>query len=242
MQLGLFDGLVSRWLGPAAGNAATEVAEPSTPDVLLVGRLAALGLPPFPRIVTHRNQQVMLSWTPGRVFRVHEGYAQAPDDVLRAIVRFVTPGTRREQRVAARQVFLAFPVEHHAPPPERPAGPARNRPADQSILDRLGLLHAELNRLHFGGSLDPIVLRLSNRMRRRLGEVRLERGSGRPVHIAISRRHVRRDRWELVSQTLLHEMVHQWQAQTGRPVDHGPEFRRRAAEVGIEPRAVRRAG
>jgi hypothetical protein len=70
--------------------------------------------------------------------------------------------------------------------------------------------------------------------------LRLDRKSGRAVYITISRRHLRRDGWPAATDTLLHEMVHQWQAETGRPVDHGIEFRRKAREVGIEPRAVRR--
>ena len=37
-------------------------------------------------------------------------------------------------------------------------------------------------------------------------------------------------------------MVHQWQAETGLPVDHGPGFRRKAREVGIEPQARRKVG
>jgi hypothetical protein len=32
---------------------------------------------------------------------------------------------------------------------------------------------------------------------------------------------------------LLHEMVHQWQAENGLPVDHGAVFRRKAQEVGV---------
>lgn len=242
MQLGLFDGLLAGWCGRPAEPARTAGTTPPPPAGALADRLTALGLPPFARIVTHRNQQVMLSWTPGRVFRVHEGYAQAPEEVLRAIVRFVTPGTRRPQRIAARQVFLAFPAERYAPGPERPVRPETIRPAERLVLERLRHLHAELNARHFGGALGPIALRLSARMRRRLGELRLERGTGRPLQIAISRRHLRRDPWPLVVETVLHEMVHQWQAETHRPVDHGPEFRRKAAEVGIEPRAVSRAG
>ena len=39
--------------------------------------------------------------------------------------------------------------------------------------------------------------------------------------------------------TLLHEMVHQWQHETGRPVDHGTEFRAKCREVGITPAARR---
>ena len=43
----------------------------------------------------------------------------------------------------------------------------------------------------------------------------------------------------LLEATLLHEMVHQWQHETGRVVDHGAEFRRKAREVGITPAARR---
>jgi hypothetical protein len=39
--------------------------------------------------------------------------------------------------------------------------------------------------------------------------------------------------------TLLHEMVHQWQDETGRPVDHGAGFREKSRLVGIVPRARR---
>jgi hypothetical protein len=40
--------------------------------------------------------------------------------------------------------------------------------------------------------------------------------------------------------TQLHEMVHQWQAEQGLPIDHGRQFRNKAVEVGIEPAARRR--
>jgi hypothetical protein len=103
----------------------------------------------------------------------------------------------------------------------------------------LGRLHEALNQAHFDGVLQTIPIRLSGRMRTRLGELRLDRRTCRPVCIGISRRHLRRDGWIAVRETLLHEMVHQWQAETGRPVDHGTEFRRKARQVGITPRAVR---
>jgi hypothetical protein len=108
------------------------------------------------------------------------------------------------------------------------------------VLEQLERLRGELNQKHFDGELQPILIRLSGRMRSRLGELRLDRKTGRAVHIGISRRHVRRDGWESVTDTLLHEMVHQWQAETGRKVDHGKQFREKAKAVGIEPRAVRR--
>lgn len=181
----------------------------------------------------------MLSFVPGRMLRIHEGYAHAPDKVLEAIVRFVTPHARRNTRLVARKIFLDFPAEEHAPSPRRERK-IRIAPADAPLVDRLRQLHVELNARHFDSALRPVPIRISGRMRQRLGELRMERKSGQPVHIGISRRHIRRDGWTSVEETLLHEMVHQWQAETGRPVDHGPEFRRKAREVGITPRAVKK--
>jgi len=100
-------------------------------------------------------------------------------------------------------------------------------------------LHARLNQEHFAGALSPIPIRISRRMKRRLGEVRLDRQTGAAVEISLSRRHVRRDGWREAEHTLLHEMIHQWQAENGQPVDHGKGFRRWARELGIHPRAVR---
>ena len=75
-------------------------------------------------------------------------------------------------------------------------------------------------------------------MRRKLGEIALD-SQDRPEVITLSRRHIDRDGWDQVEVTLLHEMVHQWQAETGLAVDHGPAFRRKARDVGIEPAARR---
>lgn len=223
------------WLEPAAAPAPPGPASSVTER--LHHRLRSLGLPPVPRFETHRNQQVMLSWLPGRRLRLHEGYLAAPDDILLAIIRFLTPGLRRAARLAARQAFLDFPVEAHAT--AAPRRPPRVRSADRPLLARLEALREQLNREYFDGQLPVLPIRLSSRMRRRLGEVRLERATGRALHIGLNRRHALRDPWEEVRETMLHELVHQWQAETGRPVDHGPEFRRKAREVGISPRAVR---
>jgi hypothetical protein len=38
---------------------------------------------------------------------------------------------------------------------------------------------------------------------------------------------------------MLHEMVHQWQAETGLRMDHGRTFRQKAGEVGVLPAAKR---
>jgi hypothetical protein len=45
-----------------------------------------------------------------------------------------------------------------------------------------------------------------------------------------------------VLHTLLHEMVHQWQDETGRAIDHGAGFRAKARDVGIAAAARRAPG
>jgi hypothetical protein len=76
-------------------------------------------------------------------------------------------------------------------------------------------------------------------MKSRLGHYTLRGQTRHQQEIVISRRHIRRHGWDEALQTLLHEMVHQWQDETGRPVDHGLEFRRKSKVVGIIPRARR---
>ena len=201
-------------------------------------RLYRLGLEPGTPVTLTRNRIVMISWRARGGLRLHAGYAAAPDDVLRAIVRFLARRVPRTERRAARRIFMTFPVNQHvASRPERVRALRPIVPEDQPWVDRLTHLHQLLNARHFDGMLAAIPIGVSDRMRSRLGELRGSR-AGAPPAIVISRRHIRRHRWDAVSDTLLHEMVHQWQAEQGHPLDHGREFRRKAREVGIVPRAV----
>jgi SprT-like family protein len=210
----------------------------TAPAAPLADRLFALGLAPGTLVTITRNRTVMLSWRARTGLRLHAGYAAAPDEVLRAIVTFLSRRRSRAERAAARKVFMAFPVDQHAP-----SRPLRNRPLppispdDQPLVDRLLHMHELLNAKHFSGALATVPIRVSDRMRSRLGELRASRG-GAPAQIVISRRHIRRHGWEAALDTLLHEMVHQWQAEQGHPLDHGRAFRQKAKEVGIVPRAV----
>lgn len=205
----------------------------------LARRFLALGLTRVVAVEAHENRTVMVSLDRRGVLRVHRAYLFAPDAVLQAIIRFVTPRTPRAVRLRAQRELLAFPVGDYVPAPPPPARRDRLRPEDQEMLRRLEQLRQELNREYFQDALPGIPIRLSRRMRTRLGELTLEDRTGRPVEIAMSRRHVERDLWSEVRQTLLHEMVHLWQADVGLVVDHGPAFRRKAREVGIEPSAMR---
>ncbi|HET6856012.1 MAG TPA: SprT-like domain-containing protein [Streptomyces sp.] len=203
-------------------------------------RLHLLGLHGVSRVVTHTNRSVMVSIGKRRVLRIHAGYAYASDSVLRAIIRFLDPRLPRAVRRAAERELLAFPVEEYAssgPPRLRQERP---RPGDLLLVHRLSQAFDRFNREHFSGQLSPLPIRLSGRMRTRLGELSVDLRTGHPIEIAISRRHIARHRWSEVEQTLLHEMVHQWQAETGLPVDHGPLFREKARQVGVVPGAKRR--
>jgi hypothetical protein len=205
----------------------------------LSARLSLLGLRGVARIVTHTNRIVMVNLGARGVLRLHRGYAHAPDRVLRAIVRFLDPRLPRAMRRMAERELLDFPVERHAPAAPAPSRRERPRPGDLLLLHRLSQVHERFNGEHFDGALGSLPIRLSIRMRTRLGELSVDVRTGRPMEIAISRRHIARHAWAEVEHTLLHEMVHQWQAETGLPVDHRAAFRRKAAQVGVLPGAKR---
>ncbi len=212
---------------PARGRAALRAR-----TAVLFSRLQGVGLRGVEALVLMRTRTVMVSLI-GRTLRVHEGYADAPNDVLRAIVTFATSRTKAA-RAAAKDVILAHDVER-APAVRRTESA---RPGDLSLVAQLTAAHAELNARWFGGALASVPIRLSGRMASRLGHY--DPGSRlTPPEIALSRTHVVRHGWKEAMHTLLHEMVHQWQHETGAPVDHGPGFRRKCREVGITPAARR---
>jgi len=208
-------------------------------DEDLPTRLYLLGLHGVSRVVTHTNRSVMVSIGKRRVLRIHAAYAYASDSVLRAIIRFLDARLPRAVRRAAERELLAFPVEEYASSGPSRIRQERPRPGDLLLLHRLSQAFDRFNREHFAGQLSTVSVRLSGRMRSRLGELSVDLRTGQPIEIAISRRHIARHPWSEVEQTLLHEMVHQWQAETGLPVDHGPLFREKARQVGVVAGAKR---
>jgi hypothetical protein len=200
-------------------------------DELLV-RLRQLGLGRIERCRLTRNRHVMVSFS-GGALRVHEGYLNAPPDVLRAIVVFVEGRTRGERRVAQR-LIVGHPIVTTSPAIRRP----RTRPEDRALVAEMTRWHSRYNAEHFHGRLKSVPLRVSRRMRSRLGHYTCA-AHGEPAEIALSWRHIRRDGWEEACHTLLHEMVHQWQDESGHAIDHGSKFRAKAREVGVAPFARR---
>lgn len=216
---------------PPATNARKRAARAARTSVLL-SRLQGLGLQGITTLKLMRTRRVMASIS-GNTLRVHEGFASAPDDTLGALVIFAT-SRNNVARKRARDVILAFEVD--CPPPLRRV--ERPMPGDLALVNVLDAEHRELNSKWFDGALKHIAIRLSGRMASRLGHY--DPGSSTtPSEIALSRAHVLEHGWREASHTLLHEMVHQWQHETGRSVNHGPDFRKKCREVGITPAARR---
>jgi hypothetical protein len=204
---------------------------PRTADELL-SQLIAHGLRGITTIRLTRNRAVMVSYRSGAL-RVHRAFLNAPPDVLRAIAAFVSGRTRAE-RAKARRVLLAYPVPHDAPRRHREP----RHPDDAPAEARLVAAHAALNAERFGGMLHTVSIRVSRRLKSRLGYYRVATRE-EPAEIVISRRHLRRHGWGEAIATLVHEMVHQWQDESGGPVDHGRAFRLKAREVGAAAAARR---
>jgi hypothetical protein len=156
--------------------------------------------------------------------------------VHQAIVVFVEGRTRSERRAAQRRI-----VAHVVETPRGPVRRERTHPDDNPLAERLSRWHARFNEEHFGGTLRAVPVRVSRRMKSRLGHYTAGH-HGEPGEIAISWRHLRRHGWDEALHTLLHEMVHQWQDETERSIDHGAGFRAKAREVGIAAAARRAPG
>jgi len=199
----------------------------------MLAALRGLGLRSIGSCRLTVNRNVMVSFGGGEL-RVHEGYLDAPPQVLRAIVLFVEGRTRAERREAQR-LIVGYPIRTPKPPVRR----ERTRHEDEPLAAQLAEWHHRYNQRHFGGRLRPATIRVSRRMRSRLGHYTAATPGGDPAEIAISYRHLRKHGWDEVLHTLLHEMVHQWQDEVGHTIDHGATFRAKAREVGIAPMARR---
>ncbi len=220
-------------------RALAEAAAREADRALLARRLELLGLRGPRGVEVHENKTVLVSVTKRGMLRVHRGYAYASDRVLRAIVAFVHPATKVADRRRAERELVAFPVEEFVQPSKTRRRGERPKSGDRRVLRELKKLHERLNRRHFGGKLLPMKFRISSRMRTRLGELTVDSRTNRATEIAISRHHIETDGWDEVTHTLLHEMVHQWQVESGYDPDHGETFREKAVEVGVEPGARR---
>jgi hypothetical protein len=199
----------------------------------LLSTLQTLGLRRVQTLTLTRNRSVVVT-VKGYELRVHEGFVSAPPAVHTQIVRFVM-ARRGWERTAARQAILAYPLPRHTKPPR---APERTHADDEAMAECLAEWHTRLNGDRFGAALALVPIRISRRMVRRLGHYAPGVEGGGP-EIAIAARHVKRDGLAAAVETLLHEMVHQWQHEQGLPIDHGAAFRKKCREVGAPARAKR---
>lgn len=212
-----------------------ESARPAVGAPAFLDRLRALGLRGIRSCTLTANRTTMVSFRADRL-RVQRTFLDAPLAVLRAVVDFVN-GTRAARR-RARRTLLTFAPPPSATTTRQRRGPEASHPEDAPLVERLRAEHRRLNQEHFAGALPEVTIRVSRRMRARLGHYAPGLGGGAP-EIAVARRHLRRDGWNAALETLKHEMIHQWQHATARPIAHDRDFRRKAREIGIDGRARR---
>lgn len=202
----------------------------------LRSRLQRLGLGAQYRVRLTSNRTVVVSYSGGEL-RIHDSFLAAGEEVWQAIITFVH-GRNRVARQEARRTILEFPVPLAGDAPRKRRAPERTHSADLPAIGELARWHTAYNEARFGGTLLTIPIRISRRMKSRLGHYS-PAAEGYEPEIVLSRRHIRRDGWEEALHTLLHEMVHQWQDEQGFAVDHGARFRAKARAVGITPLACR---
>ena len=202
----------------------------------LRARLLRLGLGSQYRVRLTSNRTVVVSYSGGEL-RIHNSFLSADEDVWKAVITFVH-GRNRVARNEARRTILEFPLAHSPDAMRRSRKSERSHPADAPLIRELTAWHATYNEERFGGSLRSIPIRISRRMKSRLGHYS-PASEGCEPEIVLSRRHIRRDGWPEALHTLLHEMVHQWQDEQGYAVDHGRTFRAKARDIGITPQACR---
>jgi hypothetical protein len=232
--IGRLRGLRAAKTSRDAQQLAIEFTHAPRTGAELLAHLKAMGLRGVRALTLTRNRSVMVSLNDGTL-RVHRAFLAAPESVHRAIVRFLM-SPRRADRLAARRVLIACPIgedERRAP-----RAPERTHPDDEGMAAKLTEWHARYNAERFGGALKRVTVRVSRRMRARLGHYAPAQ-RGRHAEIAISRRHLRRHGFAEGLETLLHEMVHQWQDEEGHPLGHDRYFREKAKLVGIGGRAKR---
>lgn len=171
------------------------------------------------------------------MLHAHSCFAVAPPGILDDVARFAgAEATPAERRMGARRI-RGWQGVPRASIEEAP-GSCQGTGPEQTIL---AALFEELNRRHFPTRpLPPIPLRISRRMTRRLGHVRLGGVAGGPrrvIEIAIARRLLRPHSADHLRDTLLHEMAHAeaWLVHGHR--GHGSPWKAVARRVGCEPRA-----
>jgi hypothetical protein len=175
-----------------------------------------------------------------RRLNLHECFRAGGPDVLDAIAAFARA---RGNNPAYRQAIARLRRWHGAQVRESDAGSARRPPAccgTPAQQHALAHCYRQLNRVHFAGALPELLpVRLSDRMRRRLGHVQYGSGSQQRTvsEIALNVDLLLPGNGRALRDTLLHEMAHveAWLLHGQR--GHGRVWQCVARRVGCEARA-----
>jgi len=187
----------------------------------------------------NRSSLISISADRGRL-NLHECFRAGGPDLLDAIAAFARA---RSATVPYRQAIARMRRWHAAQAEgDRPA--TGGRPAaccgTPAQLQALAHRYRQLNRACFGGNLPELLpVRLSDRMRRRLGHVQYGGGTGdrTVLEIALNVDLLLAGNERALRDTLLHEMAHAeaWLRHSQR--GHGRIWQRIAARVGCDARA-----
>lgn len=233
----------------------TALAVERTPDQILA-LLRDRGADRLRRVALRRNRSTLWSLTQGgRNLNLHRAYGRAPMTVLRAFVVIAGEGwsrRRSERYERACRTVAAWPGVGEDIRRIRAAERRRRRTRRQrepgvgpccatpDQLRYLAQLYQHLNATRFDNRLPSSVpLRLSRRMRSRLGQMVPGSVGGRRVvvEIALNLDLMLEGNGRERVQTLLHEMAHAadylWNGASG----HGETWRDWARRVGCDPRA-----
>jgi hypothetical protein len=175
------------------------------------------------------NRSTILSLSPGGGrLSLHEAFAHASPRILDALAVYLTEGHLRTPgfRLASRTIRGWRRLER-AMAAERRRAPGRSRRRGRGRIQKpapgpdcatlaqrryLEALYAHYNRTLFGGRLpDDVVLRLSSRMKSRLGQVKLYRdrwGRRSVIELALNADLMLPENDDNRIDTLLHEMAH----------------------------------
>lgn len=94
----------------------------------------------------------------------------------------------------------------------------------------LQLLFARLNYEHFNGEVPDCRIRYNERFSNSTGRINYAQ---RPMTIELSPKHFRKYPAAL-EETLLHEMIHAWCFARFRDMGHGPRFKKKLRECGLD--------
>lgn len=232
-----------------------DLASPWTETDLLTA-LRNAGARHLERVRFKSNRRTIWSVSStGKALNLHEGYRAAPWSLLRHFAVIASRGETGAAR-AARSAVRSWPglgpavagARRRTRKNNKKAGACHARPgpccASPEEVGRVRDLFLRLNEERFQNALPPDVhLRLSNRMRSRLGHMRGHVSTGRRivVEIALSADLLLDGNQDVLNDTLLHEMAHaaDWLVHGGR--GHGTTWKAWARMVGCEPRACTRA-